>query len=362
MLSRYLDVAHSKPWSLNKPAWTVIILYHDRRLARAALGPARSRIDIAFVAHHALSDGLSGVVFHQSLVQNLAHELKLDRPATWPLELTENVPPPKALEDLIKMDPSVAGTEDHDRQPIWAGRPTSLQAGDGEDGIRSRTRLITVYPQYLHKALQTCKREQITLTGLLHGLICVILSRQLAEAPGFRAITPYSIRRFTKASKDEIVNHIFYMSTPVTRPRLEAIRATVPLSPVERQLIFSVARTFNQAITKELNRFPHDSPIASIGRLGDILAHCRAQVGQAREDTYELSNLGVAENPSRVIINSPLVLEKLFMTQSAMVAGPALGINCVSIRDGAMTLSITWQHGIVEEWLVERLAQELENL
>jgi hypothetical protein len=105
-----------------------------------------------------------------------------------------------------------------------------------------------------------------------------------------------------------------------------------------------------------VQRFPQGSALAGLGQIQDMWSHCKGQVGEKRQDTYELSNLGSVARPS-----SPLYLERFIFTQCGMVAGPAMGFNCVSVRGGRMTIAITWQEGVVEESLVDDVAGDLKH-
>ncbi|KAK1657233.1 hypothetical protein BDP55DRAFT_686341 [Colletotrichum godetiae] len=67
----------------------------------------------------------------------------------------------------------------------------------------------------MSRVIKTCRDISVSVTNLHHGLICVTLARILGDIPGLRAVTPYSLRRFTGASSREIINHISYTTTYV---------------------------------------------------------------------------------------------------------------------------------------------------
>ena len=155
LLSRHLEAAHAKLWQLDKPAWRIMVLYHERSMGEERPGTTSRRIDIAFVAHHAISDGLSGVACHDSLLRNLIRDCGPDGQTIWPLVLAEKVHPPKALEDSVTINLSAAATTEDPRNTlVWAGKSISLLEGDG---FISRVRLMTISRQTLHKALRVCK-------------------------------------------------------------------------------------------------------------------------------------------------------------------------------------------------------------
>lgn len=73
--------------------------------------------------------------------------------------------------------------------------------------------------------------------------------------------------------------------------------------------------------------------------------------------TYEVSNIGVV----RAIERAEVQLEKLVFTQCAMPAGPAVACSVVSVVDGPLVLSLTWQEGVVEEGFMAEIKAGLES-
>ncbi|KAM0531948.1 hypothetical protein ACHAP6_006578 [Verticillium nonalfalfae] len=140
---------------------------------------------------------------------------------------------------------------------------------------------------------------------------------------------------------------------------LDELQATKTGSPAESCLILKMASAFGGSMKAELGRFPKNNAWATLHHITDLEAHCRDQIGTAREYTYELSNLGTMRVAPTT--GGGIILERLIFTQCGMVAGPALGINCASVQGGPLIISITWQDGIVEEDLVGHVARELEQ-
>lgn len=42
-----------------------------------------------------------------------------------------------------------------------------------------------------------------------------------------------------------------------------------------------------------------------------------------------------------------------------MIAGPAVGVNVASVKGGVLTVGISWNEGVVEDELVDGLAENL---
>ncbi|OJK00223.1 hypothetical protein ASPACDRAFT_78153 [Aspergillus aculeatus ATCC 16872] len=363
ILSQVLGDRHGAIWPSNKPAWRVVVLEHLRNKTESNSNQAvLERLDIAFLAHHAIADGLSGLAFHVSLMENL-HDISASAsPPTWPMAFNETLEAPATVEECVDCLGCTCARCDaspscHDQ--VWAGAAVS----PGSATIfKSMARVVTIPADRLSGVLRRCKRSNITLTGLLHALICASLHRGIPEDhSGFRAVTPFSVRRHTKASDGDIVNHISYLTSYVPRDQLDRIAQCEHGSASEERAIVELAQSFGRDIGTKVREYPHGSMVTQLARIGDLLSHCRNQNGKPRQYTYELSNLGRAPMVASSKSNG-LKLEKVVFTQCGMVTGPALGFNCVSVPGRPLTISITWQCGVVEGSLVEQVARDLEKM
>ncbi|KAF5687001.1 ToxD-like protein [Fusarium denticulatum] len=354
-LSKLLESGHSALWFENKPAWKVVVV---KRTSNCKSGPSLW-LDISFFAHHAITDGLSGVAFHASLMRNL----KLGTPmlAEWPLELNEVQSPPPTIEqgvDCLSCNCTICTTPDKSDEPVWGGGPISTAP---TVNYESRVRIVMIPAAPFSSLLRKCKQANVTVTGLLHAIICSSLINSIEEdVPGLRAVTPFSTRRHTGASDAEIVNHVSYLTSYVSRDDLQKFRDCQCGSDTEEQHIIDLARRFSNEVASKVKEFPHGSMATKLSQVQDLLHECQSQGGTERRYAYELSNLGLVSSvcPPE---GSGIKLDRLVFTQCGFVAGPALGFNCVSTKGGDFAISITWQRGIVAESVVEDVAQELET-
>ncbi|RYC82029.1 hypothetical protein BFJ63_vAg15057 [Fusarium oxysporum f. sp. narcissi] len=355
VLSKVLENGHSELWPQNKPAWKAVVVKHTGNCKSSPF----SKMDIVFFAHHAIADGLSGLAFHASLMNNL--KLKTPVPAQWPLELNELQDPPPTIEervDCLSCSCTTCTTPDKSNEPVWGGGPIPATP---TVNYESCVRIVTVPAAPFSVLLKKCKQANVTVTGLLHAIICTSMGCSIKEdVPGFRAVTPFSARRHTRASDAEIVNHISYLTSYVSYEDLQKFKDCQHGSSTEEQHIIDLARRFSNEVATKVKEFPHGSMATKFNQVQDILQECQSQGGAQRRYTYELSNLGSVSSicPPE---GSDIKLGRLVFTQCGFVAGPALGFNCVSTRGGDFTISITWQRGVVAESVVENVAQELET-
>lgn len=367
LLCKEIGKAHGHLWCSGKPAWKILILFYGggpvngSPMAEHVDGNTHvERLDIAFLAHHAIADGLSGVAFHNSLMAsfNMATNKDNHSKPIWPLIPPPNRAIPSAVEDHVDIFASKPHQDPNRHKPVWAGK--DISKGMSQDEYVSRVRLITISSDSAARVLQASRGYQVSLTALLHAFICASLSHYLGDIPGFRAVTPFSLRKFTNATSLDIVNHISFMSNYTSSEKIKQLRGSLAGSSAEYKSIIGLAREFSKEIQEEVSRFPDGNNIAGLSRIENIEQHCRNDEGKTRQYTYELSNLGRAMRVPPSPTN-PLTLERFAFTQCGMVTGPALGLNCVSVSGGALGISITWQEGIVEESLVDYLCKDLEK-
>ncbi|CAJ0546457.1 Ff.00g010840.m01.CDS01 [Fusarium sp. VM40] len=361
-LSEVLGKFHTNLWLPGKPAWKAIVVEYLAEGLNTV-----PRLDLAFFAHHAIADGLSGIAFHTSLMENLKFVPDPSLSSNWPLELDESQKIPPAVEECMDISPckcAICDTQKVTTPAVWAGGNISSIP---VIGFQSRVHIITVPQEGLSSLLQRCKRAKATLTGLLHAYICIALRHALTNnrmiqgsEQGFQSVTPFQIRQHTGALESEILNHVSYLTTYVPHTELDRAVTHEGLSESDAKGISELARFFSHDLVNKVKAFPHGSNMAGqLSQIEDPLQQCQSQSGQKRQYTYELSNLGSTSSimPPE---GSGIRLERLAFTQCGFVAGPALGFNCVSVKGGPLTLSITWQTGIVLESVVERVAKELE--
>jgi len=116
----------------------------------------------------------------------------------------------------------------------------------------------------------------------------------------------------------------------------------------------------------ELKRSPKNNAWAGMFGVKDWYSQSKSQLGKKRPLTYELSNFGnlkvisVPESPRDP--ESPILkLEKMLVSQCGSVTGPVFCCNCISIADGPLTATLTWQKGSIEEKMVDDMARYLSR-
>ena len=365
VLCRLLNIGHKHLWKSQstRPAWKIIVLRHGHEPSSEI-----SKVDVLFLCHHALGDGLSGAAFQKTLLEFLYEASLLpDLNDEWPIIILPTIGKLIHVEQFLHFPPETKpkitkdlNTTNTDSFALWTGGPISLPP---MDEVNTLIQMITIPEAQVRDILQTCRRLTVTLTGLLHGLITIYLSRTLNDAHGFRSVTPYSMRRFTQLSADEMVNHISFILSDLSEPLITAARQASN-STKEEKVISWVSKQLQAEITDELLRVPTEGSDAliEISRIKDLDKFCEDGMKRKRGYTYELSNIGAIKLPEKKTTGTcEIKLESLVFTQCAMVVGPAFGCSVVSVRGSALTISLHWQEGIVENGLMDGLREFLKG-
>ncbi|CAG8972915.1 hypothetical protein HYALB_00001335 [Hymenoscyphus albidus] len=373
VLGTEIGISHRHCWTeqTRKPGWKTVVVKHEEN--------SNGRVDIIFVTHHALADGGSGGSFHKSLYLYLSEAIQLSsRSSNWPHQVPETTQPPPSIEDAFPFPPSAtppsSGPEENTPAP-WGAQPPSLHSLD-------HALILAISPARLSGILTFCRTKNITLTSLLHFLTLTYLSTTLpaTEAPSFKAITPYTMRRFTLTPPTEMVNHISFISTHFPISLTASLRDLLPSdedSDNERELLKSVASQYQRQIYDELSFVTHQhfSPalltqyklVSTLSSDASMQEYHEKAIGKEREYAYEISNIGVlyldapGSQTPKPTGEEVVTLERLVFSQCAMPTGPAIGCSVASIANGPLSICFTWQEGIVEEDFVRGLRGYMER-
>jgi hypothetical protein len=103
---------------------------------------------------------------------------------------------------------------------------------------------------------------------------------------------------------------------------------------------------------------PKNQKIGLLWFLSDYEGFFRKQVGQQREFSFEISNVGVMDVESGG--GDCAGIDRIIFSQSSNVVGPALAFSIASVMGGDLGIALTWQKGIVEDDLAVKVLQTLE--
>ncbi|CAJ2510098.1 Uu.00g059980.m01.CDS01 [Anthostomella pinea] len=171
---------------LNKqPGWGVVVLHQK----------GADFLEIMFTWSHPHADGMSGKIFHQSLISSFFSRGMNDKHPdmdAYTLGLPRSLPKlPPPIEQIMSL-------------PLGTGYLVKMVIDDIRPPILTHFRSFTVDDSVLSQILAACRQHQTTLTGLFHGLVLAALATHLNKgaASGFEAATTIDQRRFVPSAPE----------------------------------------------------------------------------------------------------------------------------------------------------------------
>ncbi|KAK4245625.1 alcohol acetyltransferase-domain-containing protein [Corynascus novoguineensis] len=333
------NVEHQPPWKLTVVAW-------------GALGGEVDMFvfDAVFAAHHSIADGRSTALFHKAFLG------ELNRPNGQPAPLSGNTLNLKEVapqahsrpqEELVRFSTSwgfIVRTLWHELAPAWLqGRqPPAPWAGKTItlNPCRTRLQIVRVPSTAVPNILAACRARQTTLTPFLHAMILASLSKQLPpeKAAAFRSTTPIDLRPFIdeSSSNGRSLNLFGVFVTGQTHtfdaPTIAALR-----QGPSTDKIWEVAVGLRRSMKQHLDNVPKDDIMSILGWVPNWRDFWLSKVGRARQNTWEVSNIGSLPGCQEAEDEAGWKIQRSFMSQSAAVAGAApLSVSNV----GASALSM----------------------
>lgn len=127
-------------------------------------------------------------------------------------------------------------------------------------------------------------------------------------------------------------------------------------------LIWQNAQRVKAELNGKLATMPQDDILGMLKYIGDWFGFWHQKNGKPRSESWEVSNIGVLKNPISPDSDAPsncTQITRLLFTNGAMVAGPALGVNCGSVARSSLTAALSWQDTVVSDEVVIHLADDL---
>ncbi|TVY75561.1 putative alcohol acetyltransferase FCK4 [Lachnellula suecica] len=359
-LAEILEQRHSELWpdTDTLPPWKMIIVESESSSSGGTI------FDAIFAFHHAIGDGLSGLVFHRSLLEALngpgSDEL------TTKIKIPEAIDLPPAMEKSIDFKISWFFLLTQlwnelrprwlfpDASPPWTASPCSAS---NIQNYKSRVKVMAIPAELVPKVLAACREQKATITGLLHGIIVTSLASHVPEALCFASGTPFSLRHLTGLSPTNAMGcQVSGHTSKYTPETISRIRSSTTPEQVTSE-IWSIARDFRTSMAAELAGLPNDNQIGLLPYVSSLHNMFESKMGKPRGETYELSNVGSLQNENP---EGRWKIERYFFSQSGMGTGAPVSFNVASVGGGPLGITVTWLEGDIEERLVDELARDVE--
>jgi hypothetical protein len=347
-VNEYVERAHRQPFEdLERlPLWRLIVIERERESTETAL------VDVGFFWHHVIGDGESGVTFHMDLLKALESTPIGDSSPIVVTRHQELLPPieyaiplPLSFWYKLKILFRMLFPSNPD-STLWTGPPICAE--------NNTTHLRTLFlsqPQVDALRLK-CRKHNVTITALLLVLIAKVLGEMYPDNPHFTSKTAISLRRFAKV-EGEMVGYVtslrHYFSSKREKGQIYCGDVTWEAIREAREDILTATKSSK------------NQSLGLLKYLKDPIGWFRKQPGSKRPDSFEISNLGVVGEEA-----GEIRMKRMIFSQSSNVIGPAYVFSVVTLKNGEMSIGLTWQEDIVTtasaEKLLENLKRELENI
>lgn len=381
-----------------QPQWRVIVLFKKGE---------KPFLDIVFVYSHALGDGTSGKIFHQTLLR------LLNASAATPEKEAETETPVSTLANRVLRIPSAARPlappiEKVSKFPLSAKfaittawrellppglaslRPSHAHwAPIRPTPFRTRLRVFDIERGVLRGILAASRSHKTTVTGLLHALLLASMASHIppSDATAFVGSTALDLRRHVSElgpgldPKRTMADYVSQMTHEFDVDLVRDVREDVDggdggdgaLSPALVSLIWQCATRVRSEIQKRLDQGLKNDLVGLMKLVPDWRAQFRTEASKARPYSFVVTNLGVLDGAEtktgkeaeRKNGDSPVTenwtAEHSVFAISTEVCGAAFQVSPISVRDGALCVSCSWQDCVVDVKLGEAIVADLER-
>jgi uncharacterized membrane protein len=314
------------------------------------------------IAHHSMSDGTGLQVFHNSFQTALsnASSSSLSSPSL-----------PSEAEHVVLSnadDPIAPSLEQVHPLPIPIEAPAAVTTGPKDwtgspVQVPCKTRFVSLSlaPHLAQSFAQECKKHKATPTPALPSLIARPLFHNLPPT------TEALVCNLSVSLRPDLLPNLI---DGVIGNFIDAFKVKLPLSDLDdieapaaqsgnSWDIWTQARKIQQATRRYFaNVSPSGEPYTNIAffkLIPDLTAALTATLGNARGESFEVSNLGTFSQPKNNTNAGPVWRAgKVTISRCAYAAGAPL-VVCVLGSDENLGFGFTWQEGAIPDDVIDRI-------
>lgn len=336
-----LEEQHNSGFTAPNAFWRLCIL---------ANGEKQNQFTAVYVFHHALGDGGSGKAFHQSFLQALSTAGELETKSLVESPKTPLLPNIEALHSMPLSFFFLA--KKLFEAKVYSRRDPGLwTAGQIQKPTKTCVRLLPFSKSVVTSLRDICRQEKTTVTAVLQTAIARSI---FAHIPiGFSSVActgALSCRRWLPDEITDDVMGVYVQDFEETYTRSITSSGAFP---------WDEARRSRQTIEAALKRKGKDAGPNLLKYVNDYQQElCLSKLGQNRDKTFEVSNIGVVRSESSPEKPS---LKGMVFSQCASVIGNALEFSVMTGGDGCCVISVSWQEGVVENSLAEAVIASVRD-
>lgn len=354
-LGKRLKEVHNKPapFILGVPPWKCYVF-----TARDSNLDSQDRsFYISFAYSHAIGDGKAGLSFHRTLLAALRDSKEstegqdsvftpLDKPLLPVIEHAVkftlsrwyllSVVLSEILPRTILNYLGISGVVPYSPK-LWRGADHFFDA----ETFGTNVTLLMMSSSLLKGVLQSCKKKNARLTGLLHQAMVYALNSNLEHKYEFVGATPMNLRPllpepFTDDSIGVLASGEFELFNPPSQFFTEDLPKRLDES------IWKAAQNTTERLATRAKAL-ENQPIGLYTYIGSFKAWIQGFIGKEREGSYEITNVGVFDAGQQEDGNWGIY--QIIFSQPADVIGTPFSCNVLSLKGGELALTFTWQPG-----------------
>lgn len=336
ILDEVIEEQHNRPFDIqlnkNLPFWRFCVLESNQDPTHFIL---------VFVFHHALMDTKSALSFHEELEECIAEYAGLEPSDTIYSPSHALFPPLEELHTLPVSQEFLQSQEKH-HEPSpdsWTGSPQVTP-------VKTRFSSLWLSETETRRLAAASKKKHTSITAALQTLITA----------GLFSVLP---SKYRKMQADCAVSLRRFLPEPVTATTLGCYVGSLSMT-YHRMPSFdwAEARRTKVNIEQAVAKKGGDMPVGYLKFIPNQHIWMRQKLGRKRMSGFELSNVG-ASSVSRG--KRDFEIESILFSQSSSACSAAIKVSAVTGPDGRLALGFTWQEGIVEADMVEKLKGALKS-
>jgi Alcohol acetyltransferase len=327
------------------PFWRLIILQNP------GMG---MEFTASFIYHHAIGDGVSGLIFHNSFRDALEAGVvsspeRKSETIVFTDENTSILPPLEELHPLPVDSNTATNLEG------WTGNPIHVPCN-------SRWSSFCLSPSASEAFFQECKGNNISITSALSSIIATALFRNLPPTvEALTCIIPVNLRPWLKLPR-EVSNNAIGTYFDATRVQFSKSQVTEP------EDVWAGAQQASKSINDylcnvSLSGEPYTS-VAFLKSIPNIAEVFSSMIGKPRDAAFEVTNVGLLSISGALKTqgNTPVwQIGRVLLSRSSAASGTAITISVATGGNGSMALGFSWQEGVLERDLVGNIRETVKK-
>lgn len=335
-----------------KPFWRLVVLTSSKDA---------TTFTAIWMWHHALADGASAFLFHESFLAGL-NSVKADCEAS-PVVKSPSTALPPPLEGLHRLPitwpfflKAILGSI---LPSIFAPRPAGLWTGN------LVTADVTALPQPHFRTIifsanttktlaKLSRKERTSVTATLECLLAASLFANLpaTECQRVKFEGPMSAKRWLTIDANQMTNAVAQYGYIHSRPALLPERDASKPAVLE-YFSWNEARAVKTEIESELAKAGTNNPVALMKYLPDMHKYLLKKLGKPRERSAGLSNVGIWRHKPEE--DAKWNVGRMTFSQSPNITTSALALSVVTGGDGNAALNFAWDHGVADEDVIQKV-------